>query len=213
VRQSRFTVFAVLVACAIGCHRADRGARWKLKPPAPDAAPVAATKQLAGIYPVGSLITDRDAPGGFGPCDNYPMDLAGKDWGTAGTISLVAFPDESVAYFKNRGIALRLVNRTRDVAGFGACDSCLGIVREALAADGRWRAVESRQEAICGNSFHRVFLEPDQYWEFPARVYQGALKTRIRFRLEPGAGVAPIFSNEFEGEIAPAQFAVPGANK
>jgi len=171
---------------------------------------------MPGIYPAGSRIKDRDALGGFGPCDNFPKELSGRNWGASGAVSLVAFPEEPVAYFQQRGLALRLVNRTGKRVGFAACDSCLNIVREALDADGKWREIESPPDAICGNSFHKVFLGLGQFWEFPARLYIGSMKTLLRFRLDPGEGRAFIYSNEFGGEIAPAQFAAqadPPADK
>jgi hypothetical protein len=180
-----------------------------LKPPASGALPVAAQKVLPGTYPAGSRLPDREAFGGFSPCTNYPLDLGEKDWGVKGAVSVVAFSEEPVAYFKHRGFALRVVNRTGAVAPFAACDSCLYLVREAVDADGRWRPIELPPEPICGNSFHRVFLEPDQYWQFPARLYSGPIKTRMRFRLERGGEQMrgnPIYSNEFEGQVVAAQF-------
>lgn len=182
---------------------------WELKPPVPDAEPVAARSRLPGIYPVGSRLPDPKALGMFGPCDNYPHDLRDRGWGKKKAISLVAFPDEPVAYFKHKGMAVRLINRTGQVVSFEACDSCLFLVREALDGTGRWREIESPPEAICGNSYHRVFLKPDQFWQFPARLYKGPIKTKIRFRLdagrEPDEGT-PLYSNEFDGSVAVVQF-------
>jgi HEAT repeat protein len=218
MRHVRWLLVVLLTAGGASCRpegqagadvAAGGASAWELKPPTPDAVPVAARSRLKGIYPAGSRIADEDAPGGFGPSDNYPKDLTGKDWGTKGAISLVAFPDEPVAYFKYRGIALRLVNRTGEVSSFSACDSCLYIVQEAVDAEGRWREIESPPEAICGNSFHRVFLKPDQYWEFPARLYRGPIQTKCRFRLDPTGEEdreKPIYSNEFEGQVAAVQF-------
>jgi HEAT repeat protein len=185
------------------------GNGWELKPAMPGAEPVAAEKRLPGIYPAGSKMKDPKALGGFGPCDNYPFDLGGKDWGTKDALSLVAFPKEPVAYFKHQGIALRLINRTGETTAFEACDSSLYIVQEALDKQGRWREIEALPTTRCGNSFHRVFLKPDQYWQFPARVYAGPIKTKIRFRLDPGGEQADdksIYSNEFEGFVAEVQF-------
>jgi hypothetical protein len=181
---------------------------WDLQRPQPAAVPVTANERLAGIYPVGSWIPDRSAPGGFGPCDNYPFDLGKVTWGTEGAISLVAFLDEPVAYFKFRGVAVRLINRSGEVASFPACDSCLPLVQEAQDKEGRWRPIESSRAAICGNSFHRVFLGPDQYWQFPARLYSGAIKTKVRFRLNCDKG-PPLYSNEFDGAVSAAQFEEP----
>lgn len=204
-------VLPVAAALALGgCRNGDdsQGAPgWELKPPAPDATPVRATEQLAGIYPAGSRIKDRDALGGFGPCDNYPWDLAGKEWGADEAVSIIAFPEEPVAYFKHRGFALRVINRTVKAVGFAACDSAMFIVREAQDASGAWREIESPPDSGCGNSFHRVFLGPGQYWQFPAREYAGPIKTIMRFRLDPGGGKPVIYSNEFDGQVTAAQFA------
>jgi hypothetical protein len=214
MRQFRCLLLVFLAVCGAACRQggADENGRpgWELKPPEPGAGPVTASEPLQGIYPVGSRLPDRDALGGFGPCDNYPMDLGEKDWGANGTIALVAFPDESVAYFKHRGLALRVVNRTSKVVALSACDSCLFIVQEAFDKDGRWREIETLPDAICGNSFHRVFLKPGQFWQFPARVYGGPVETKIRFRLNPdgeGNQRELIYSNEFEGQVAAVQLA------
>lgn len=137
------------------------------------------------IYPAGSTIEDEHALGGFGESKNLPQDLAGRDWGTVGVVSLVAFPDEPAQYGRRKGFALRLVNRTGGVVGFVACDSCLYLTQEARGWDGNWRPVESPPEPICGNSFHRVLLDKNQYWEFPASR-RGVLKTAFRFRLDQG---------------------------
>jgi hypothetical protein len=81
------------------------------------------------------------------------------------------------------------------------------LVREAQNAGGVWREVELPPDSFCGNSFHRVFLGPGQYWEFPAREYAGPVKTRVRFRLDPGGGRPAIYSNEFGGQLTASQFA------
>ena len=183
-------------------------AGWDFTPPAPNAEPVSAESLLPGNYLAGSRIRDnRDL--GAGNCDNWPRDLGDQAWGKKGVVSLVAFPDEPIAYLKNRGIGLRLVNRTGEIAGFSASDSFLYIVQEALDENGVWREIESTPESWCGNSFHHVFLPANKYWQFRARGYSGPIKTKIRFRLD-STGTAdkakPIYSNEFAGEVAKAQF-------
>src|SRR5262249_11371558 len=153
-------------------------------------------------YRVGTRIKDTLALGGFGPCKNWPWSLAREQWGDYGAISLVAFPDEPVAHSNDLGFAVRVINRTDDVADVSACDSQVYLVQEALDADGRWKPIESLPESWCGNSYHRVFLGPQEYWNCKARVYDGPVKTKIRFRLDPGGRDgkdASIFSNEFDG--------------
>lgn len=189
--------------------REVRDPTWDLQPPGPNALAVTADRQMPGTYLVGSRIKDVQACGGFGPCRNSPRNLGRESWGNKGLISLVAFPDESVAYAKDLGIALRVINRSDDEVAFSACDSQLYLVQEALDANGAWRPIESLPQSWCGNSYHRVFLSPGQYWDCKARQYDGPIKTKIRFRLDPTGrdGKEPsIFSNEFEGRVTEIQF-------
>ena len=137
--------------------KAPRPKEWRFAPPDPDAVGVITDKRMGGIYPVGSRLPDREALGGFGGCDNFPLNLGDNAWGEKGKLSLVVDPEEAVAYFKFRGIALRLVNRTDDVKAFRACDSCLYLVQEAQDEQGKWCEIEELPQTHCGNSFHRVF--------------------------------------------------------
>jgi hypothetical protein len=104
------------------------------------------------------------------------------------------------------------VNRTEKTLDFSACDSALYIVQEAFDSTGQWRALERFPDTFCGNSFHRVFLEPNEYWEFFALQRDGRFKTKLRFRLEPGgergiaAGGGAVYSNEYDGSIDRAAF-------
>jgi hypothetical protein len=156
-----------------------------------------------GWYCAGSKLKDEKALGGFGPCDNFPKKCANDFPGTAGRLSFIAYPGEIVDFANRKALLLRLVNRTEKVTDFAACDSRLYIVQEAVDSKGLWRALERFPETDCGDSFHRVFLEPEEYWEFYALPRQGSFKTKLRFRLEPGgeAGIAQgggtVYSNEF----------------
>lgn len=195
-----------LIGCQNGENAGENAPAWTLKAPIAGATPVAAVAMMPGTYPAGSRIKDREALGGFGPCDNFPKNLGGKDWGAKAAVSLVAFPAEKVAYVKQQGIALRVINRTEAAVPFKACDSAMYLVGEALDSEGKWRPIESLPHTTCGNSYHRVILGPDQFWEFPARVYDGTMKTKLRFRLTLKDGQPAIYSNEFDGRINPAQF-------
>jgi hypothetical protein len=165
-----------------------------------------------GWYCAGSKLEDEDAPGGFGPCDNFPKRCANGVPGTAGQLSLIAYPGETVERGKRAWMRLRLVNRTQEMAVFCACDSRLYLVQEALDRRGRWRALERFPETSCGNSFHRVFLGREEYWDLYALPRAGSFKTKLRFRLEPrgeaaiAEGGQAVYSSEFEGSIQPSEF-------
>jgi hypothetical protein len=157
-----------------------------------------------GWYCAGSKVKDEKAPGGFGPCDNFPKKCANGSPGPAGRLSLIAYPGEIVDVGNRKWMMLRLVNRTKEVAAFSACDSRLYIVQEALDQNGQWQALEGFPDTLCGNSFHRVFLEPEEYWDLYAPPRERSFKNKLRFRLESGgeAGIAQgagtIYTNEIE---------------
>ena len=134
-----------------------------------------------------------------------------------GDISLIAFPDEAVPFdTKYRGLRVILVNTTGKEVGFAASDSRLYIVQEALDKDGKWKPVEYLPSSWCGNSYHTVFLPPDNYWEFSAARYTGVRPTKFRIRLsveDPGEKSRTILSNEFEGSVNPKQFTVQQGHK
>jgi hypothetical protein len=147
---------------------------------------------------------DHKAPGGYGPSDNAPKVSRRKQVGKDETISLIALPEEVVPFGgTNRGFRLLLVNRTKSEVAFKATDSRLSLIREALDSNGQWRPIEYLPAVWCGNSYHRVFLPAQHYWEFITPVYTGTQKTKLRFVLQTKP---PIYSNEFDGSINPEQF-------
>ena len=158
-----------------------------------------------GWYFAGSNVKDEKALGGFGPCNNFPKKCLNDFPGQEGKLSLVAYPDEIIEFGRFQAMPLRLVNRTGKTVAFSACDSALYIVQEALASDGQWKAVETFPETFCGNRFHRVFLESNEYWEFFAPHRHGWHQAKLRFRLEPKGeqGGGTLVSNEYEGTIEP----------
>ena len=171
---------------------------------------------LRGYFFAGSRI-DKDALGGFGPSSNFPRAIDPSMTVPGGDISLIAFPDEAVPFdTKYRGLRVILVNTTGKEVGFAASDSRLYIVQEALDKDGKWKPVEYLPSSWCGNSYHTVFLPPDNYWEFSAARYTGVRPTKFRIRLsveDPGEKSRTILSNEFEGSVNPKQFTVQQGHK
>ena len=165
-----------------------------------------------GWYYAGSNLEDEKALGGFGPCDNVPKKCEKDGPGKPGELSLVAFPEEVVDFRSRKAVLLRLINRTEKTVAFSACDSSLYIVQEALDRQGQWKSLERFPDTFCGNSYHRVFLESNEYWEFFAIQRSGSLKTKLRFRLEPGgegaiaAGGGDLLSNEYDGSVDPTEF-------
>ena len=167
---------------------------------------------LRGYFYAGSKVEDKKAFGGFGTSQNFSKAIDPNMSVRQGEISLIALPDkETVFAEKYKGMKLLLVNATNEQAAFSASDSRLDIVQEALDRDGKWKPVEYLPSSWCGNSFHRVFLGANEYWEFAAARFTGSFKTKMRFRLEEQKSKTEkmiIYSNEFEGSVNAKQFTV-----
>ena len=165
---------------------------------------------LRGYFCAASLTEDKQAFGGFGTSNNFPKTVKPNNNFPQGKISLVAKPDvETIFAEKYKGLTVLLVNMTNQMVDFPAQDSRLYITQEALDTDGKWKPVEYLPSSWCGNSYHRVFLGPRQYWSFAAARFTGRIKTRFRFRLDHQTSnkeKLTIYSNEFEGSLNKGQF-------
>lgn len=181
--------------------------------------PLNVHSQRFSVYPAASR-SDLTERGHYGPSNNYPRKLGATDaFGQEGKLSLMADLNETVSYGSYQGIRLRLINRSGERATLSAIDSHLYIVQEALKDDGQWQAIEKTARGTgprdCACGFHRVFLDPGEYWDLRAPRYAGSFKTKLRFKLDLGRQAAPypksggvvIYSNDFEGSVNPEQLA------
>ena len=172
---------------------------------------------MRGYFYAGSKIEDKQAPGGFGPSENFPKALDPNMGVRKDEISLIAMPEEATVFAeKYKGMKVLLANATNQQVGFPASDSRLYIVQEAVDKTGKWRPIEYLPSSWCGNSHHTVILGPNEYWEFAAARYTGKFRTRLRFRLDrPEAGTKKpaIYSNEFQGSVNPNQFRIQQGHK
>lgn len=108
---------------------------------------------------------------------------------------------------KYKAIKLYVANTSKDTVYFEAQDSRLYLKIQAQDRNGNWRDIEYLPGSWCGNSYHTLFLAPNEFWEFATPVYQGWFKTKIRAELlyvKNREGV--IYSNEIDGSINPGQF-------
>lgn len=165
---------------------------------------------LRGYFYAGSHITD-DLFSGFAKSGNPPKAITAGMQVPPKAVSLIALPNES-AIFNDafKGIKVVLVNTTPETLALSASDSRVEIIQEAQDVTGEWRPIDYLPSSWCGNSYHHVFLEQNQYWEFVAAEFTGTLKTKLRFRLSGLIANADrvIYSNQFDGMINPEQFSV-----
>jgi hypothetical protein len=174
--------------------------------PAAELLPVNVLHMLSGYCHAGSRVEDSKAPGGYWASDNFPTIFEPQQELRQGEVYLTVDPLPAAFEQQHQGITLRLVNGTDRRVAFRASDSRLSIVQEAREDKGQWREIEYLPQSWCGNSYHRVFLDPGQCWTFAAPKYEGRLKTKLRFKLM--VEEQAIHSEEFDGSINPEQFGV-----
>jgi len=161
--------------------------------------------QMRADYCAASQADDTDAPGGFAKSDSFARKVRAASQGKG--LFLLAQPNVLSQFADKPGMRLVLVNQTSNLVAFAAIDSRLNIIQEAQDESGSWRALESLPSSWCGNSYHRVCLAPNYFWEFAAPRYQGPFKTKLRFRMTLADG-SQIYSNVFDGSVSPEQFTI-----
>ncbi len=103
------------------------------------------------------------------------------------------------------GCKLYLVNTGNDAVSLRASDSRLYITAEALNKKNEWAPITYLPSSFCGNSYHTVVLDKNEYWEFDIPVFKGNFETKLRYTLAMDSGKA-IHSNEIVARINEGQF-------
>jgi hypothetical protein len=93
------------------------------------------------------------------------------------------------------GCKLYLVNTSDSLIKISASDSRLYIVAEALDQNNEWKPITYLPSSWCGNSYHTVMLDKDEFWEFEIPVFKGKMKTKIRYSFSANSA-EKIYSNE-----------------
>lgn len=106
---------------------------------------------------------------------------------------------------------LYVANTSHETLFFEASDSRLYLKFQAKDIKGAWKDIEYFPGSFCGNSYHTLFLPPNQFWEFTTPIYHGAFKTKIRAKLfcKINTGFINndiIYSNEIDGSVNSGQF-------
>jgi hypothetical protein len=81
------------------------------------------------------------------------------------------------------GCKLYLVNTSGAKVSFNAQDSRLDIIAEALNEKNEWVPVSYLPSSWCGNSYHTLTLDNNEYWSFAIPIFKGKVKTRLRYTL------------------------------
>lgn len=118
---------------------------------------------------------------------------------TAATNQFVKYDDQHI------GNVLFLVNTSDSSLVLDASDSYLYMQIEAQNKRQKWQAISEPPYSYCGNSFHTIILDKEEYWTFPTPIFAGTFKTKIRYVLHLGKDRI-LVSNEVSATINPSQF-------
>ncbi|WP_299261146.1 hypothetical protein [uncultured Aquimarina sp.] len=164
--------------------------------------------KLRGYFYAGTSKSDIDAPGGFYQANNKPIknNQLIKEIGKTSDFQLVVKVD-SIAEFQKgvKGFKVFLINNTDSIIKLSAQDSRLSVIRQVFH-NNKWQDIEYLPSSWCGNSYHSVYINPKEYWNFIAPCTEGKIKSKFRFKLYIGKtqslyDTGNIYSNEFEGSF------------
>jgi hypothetical protein len=151
------------------------------------------------IYAQSSFI-DTTALGGFALSSNSPKKITGSQNFNENKIILKIDTSKIVPFAEEfNGYDFFIANNTSTVLKLDASDSRLSAIAEAYV-DNRWQPIEYLPSSWCGNSYHEVYLNPGEYWQFQIPKFDGKIDTKIRYRLTVGKDEY-IYSNEIAAKI------------
>lgn len=119
-------------------------------------------------YPGASIKEDTTAPGGHATSNNLPLANTGKT------------PQVFTHLFRNGDkVEITLSNVTQDEIWITAADGNLRLWLEAKQND-KWLPIQYHQWYTCGNSYHRVVLQPGFHFTYKPIIPSGTYATEIR---------------------------------
>lgn len=150
--------------------------------------------------------------GGWGDSENKSKKINANLSFLPNTLQLVIDPNQKTKWANQYdAVKLYVANTSKDTMFFEAQDSRLYLKIQAQNREGEWKDIEYLPSSWCGNSYHTLFLAPNEIWEFATPMYQGEFKTKIRAQLlyrksNDQENHDFIYSNEIEGYVNPGQF-------
>lgn len=150
--------------------------------------------------------------GGWGGSENKSKKINTNVSFLQNTLQVVIDPNQKTKWANQYdAVKLYVANTSKDTMFFEAQDSRLYLKIQAQDRQGEWKDIEYLPSSWCGNSYHTLFLAPNEIWEFATPMYEGEFKTKIRAHLlyrksNEQENNDFIYSNEIEGYVNPGQF-------
>ncbi len=151
-----------------------------------------------------SSVEDTTALGGYGGSDNLPK-LMNKEnsFPENGLFLKIDTTKITTLNDKFNGYKLYIGNKSDTIVKLDASDSRLYVIAEVFHKN-EWKPIEYLPSSWCGNSYHEIYLKPNEFWEFIVPKFSGKIKTKLRYRLMIGKEKF-IYSNEILTHINNAQ--------
>jgi len=155
--------------------------------------------QLTGDCFAYSSAVNAEESNGEAHSDNVPKKTDEHFHGT-GLYLYINEGEHSVMGNHLLGRKLYLVNKSGDKIKLRASDSRLNIIAEAMDEKSEWYPITWLPSSDCGNSYHNVILDNNEYWTFDIPVFKGNFKTKTRYLLLLDQGKT-VVSNEIAASI------------
>ncbi len=117
------------------------------------------------------------------------------------TNDLTVYQDRFLAY------KLYLINGRKDSVKIPIQDGDLKMIQQAQNDKQEWQDLDNFINSFCGHSYRSYKIAPSGYQIFPAAIFKGPFKTKLRFKLE--LNEQEIFSNVYSGSINKGQLLDP----
>lgn len=154
---------------------------------------------------------------GYGGSRNFPKKIKTEKFPENKISLIVETKTQEIIENEFIGYKVSVANRLNKNVLFSAQDSRIAMKVQALNDKNIWCDIEYLPNSWCGNSYHTLTLEPNNYWAFATPKYDGEFKTKFRIELKylnpldkltksRQKSEITIYSNEFDGSLNPAQF-------
>ena len=158
--------------------------------------------KLRGYFYAGTSQVDSTALGGFYEDKNLPKILTPEisEYSKSNKLEIIVKPDLITEFEKGiSGFKVFIINKSDSIKELPAQDSRLYLKRQVFYKN-EWKDIEYLPSSWCGNSYHSVFIKPNEYWDFTAPCLKGKIDTKFRFELYVNEKLT-LYSNEFNGSF------------
>ncbi len=158
--------------------------------------------KLRGYFYARTSQVDSTALGGFYEDRNSPKNLTPEisEYSKSNKLEVIVKPDLTTEFEKGiSGFKVFIINKSDSIKELPAQDSRLYLKRQVFYKN-EWKDIEYLPNSWCGNSYHRVFIKPNEYWDFTAPCLKGKIDAKFRFELYVNEELI-IYSNESNGSF------------